>query len=140
DVKKGAVEIEKRTRSSVRKVVPCDVLEPGVLPEEHKETFDVVLSCNCLESATADHESFRGVVDNVATLVKPGGLLVLAGIGGVDSYNVGTAEFPMAKVTEDVVKQALTDAGFEMKSYRSKDIDDIRVPKPFTFILAARKP
>ncbi|KAM7308961.1 indolethylamine N-methyltransferase-like [Ixodes scapularis] len=51
DVKKGALEIMERTRSSIRKVVPCNVLEPGVLPEEHRETFDVVLSCNCLEVA-----------------------------------------------------------------------------------------
>ncbi|KAG0431460.1 hypothetical protein HPB47_021779, partial [Ixodes persulcatus] len=101
DVKKGASDIMERTRSSIRKVVPCNVLEPGVLPEEHRETFDVVLSCNCLESATADHESFRSVVNNVGSLVKPGGLFLLGGLGGLESYFMGSANFIMANVTED---------------------------------------
>ncbi|KAM7304879.1 indolethylamine N-methyltransferase-like [Ixodes scapularis] len=59
DIKKGALEIIERTRSAIRKVVPCDVLEPGVLPMEHRETFDVVISNGCLDAAAADHESFR---------------------------------------------------------------------------------
>ncbi|CAN7949130.1 unnamed protein product, partial [Ixodes pacificus] len=73
DVKKGALEILERTRKAIRKVVPCDVLEPGVLPEEHRETFDVIVSPGCLESAAADHESFQSAVHNVGTLAKPGG-------------------------------------------------------------------
>ncbi|KAG0426748.1 hypothetical protein HPB47_026174 [Ixodes persulcatus] len=79
DIKNGALEIIERTRSAIRKVVPCDVLEPGVLPMEHRETFDVVLSSGCLDAAAADHESFRRVICNVAPLVKPGGLLVICG-------------------------------------------------------------
>ncbi|KAM7306050.1 indolethylamine N-methyltransferase-like [Ixodes scapularis] len=96
NIKEGALEIQERTRSSIRKVVPCDVLEPGVLPEEHRETFDVVLSCSCLESATTDHESFRRAVCNVGTLAKPGGRLVLVGVGGSKRYPVGTAAFVQA--------------------------------------------
>ncbi|KAM7304095.1 hypothetical protein ISCGN_013995 [Ixodes scapularis] len=99
DVKKGASEIMKRTRSAIRKVVPCDVLEPGVLPEEHKETFDVVLSSGCLDAVAADHESFRMVVCNVGTLVKPGGLLVIMGAFGVKHYTVG------ADVLDDCVRK-----------------------------------
>ncbi|KAM7308963.1 indolethylamine N-methyltransferase-like [Ixodes scapularis] len=140
DVKKGASEIMERTRSSIRKVVPCNVLEPGVLPEEHRETFDVVLSCNCLESATADHESFRSVVNNVGSLVKPGGLFLLGGLGGLKSYFMGNANFIMANVTEDVIKEAVTDAGFELKIYRSQNTQLAGNAGAFAFILAARKP
>ncbi|KAM7308966.1 indolethylamine N-methyltransferase-like [Ixodes scapularis] len=140
DVKKGASEIMERTRSSIRKVVPCNVLEPGVLPEEHRETFDVVLSCNCLEGATADHESFRSVVKNVGSLVKPGGLFLLGGLGGLKSYFMGNANFIMANVTEDVIKEAVTDAGFQLKLYRTKNTEIAGNAGAFAFILAARKP
>lgn len=141
DVKKGALEILERTRFAVRKVVPCDVLEPGVLPEEHRETFDVVFSAGCLESAAADHESFRRVVCNVATLAKPGGLLVLVGMGGSKGYPVGTVEFPQANVTEDVIKGAVTDAGLQMKVFHTKSLKTLLgKPDVFTFVLAARKP
>ncbi|CAN7984311.1 unnamed protein product [Ixodes pacificus] len=140
DVKKGASEIMERTRSSIRKVCPCNVLEPGVLPEEHRETFDVVLSCNCLESATADHESFRSVVKNVGSLVKPGGLFLLGGLGGLKSYFMGNANFNMANVTEDVIKEAVTDAGFQLQVYRAKNTEIAGNAGAFAFILAARKP
>ncbi|CAN7950485.1 unnamed protein product [Ixodes pacificus] len=140
DVKKGAFEILERTRSAIRKVVPCDVLEPGVLPEEHRETFDVIVSTGCLESATADHESFRRVVCNVGTLAKPGGLLILVGAGRVKSYPVGTVDFAHANVTEDVLKQAVAEAGFEMKVFLPQKIPKfIENIDEFFFVLAARK-
>ncbi|XP_029828423.2 indolethylamine N-methyltransferase-like [Ixodes scapularis] len=140
DVKSGASEIQKRARSSIRKVVPCDVLEPGVLPEEHREVFDVVFSASCLESATTDHESFRYAVCNVGTLAKPGGLLFLVGVGGIKSYPVGTATFAQANVTENVIKQFVRDAGFQMQIYRTKHHELlIGLPGRFTFVLVARK-
>lgn len=140
DVKKGALEILERTRSAIRKVVPCDVLKPGVLPEEHRETFDVIVSSGCLESATADHESFRKVVCNVGTLAKPGGLLILHGAGRVKSYPVGTVDFAHANVTEDVLKQAVTEAGFEMNVFISKEIPKfVENNDEFMFLLSARK-
>ncbi|CAN7940887.1 unnamed protein product, partial [Ixodes pacificus] len=112
----------------------------GVLPEEHRETFDVIVSSGCLESATADHESFRRVVRNVGTLAKPGGLLILHGAGRVKSYPVGTVDFAHANVTEDVLKQAVTEAGFEMKVFISKGIPKfVENNDEFMFLLSARK-
>ncbi|CAN7994340.1 unnamed protein product, partial [Ixodes hexagonus] len=120
DTKKRASEIVERARHAIRKVIPCDVLEPGVLPEEHRETFDVVLSCNCLESATTDHESFRRALSNVASLVKPGGQLVLVGGAGIDAYAVANEVFHMADVNDDVIKQALLDADLRLEVYRTR--------------------
>ncbi|CAN7994110.1 unnamed protein product, partial [Ixodes hexagonus] len=143
DIKKGALEIQERARSSIRKVVPCHVLAPGVVPEEHMGTFDAVLSCNCLEAAAVDHESFQRVVSNVGALVKPGDLLVLAGIdliGGKDGYSVGNVDFLMAKVTENVLEQAAENNGFQIQVYRAKDVAVVlEMPEAFTFVLAARK-
>ncbi|XP_029826689.2 indolethylamine N-methyltransferase-like [Ixodes scapularis] len=140
DLRKGALEIIERTRLAVRKVVPCDVLEPGVLPEEHRQSFDVIISSGCLESATADHESFRKAVCNVGTLTKPGGLLVLVGAGGVKSYPVGDVAFAHANITEKVVEKAIKDAGFQMEIYHPhKTLDLAENPNMFTFVLAARK-
>ncbi|XP_040072186.1 indolethylamine N-methyltransferase-like [Ixodes scapularis] len=140
DTKKGAMEILERTRSAIRKVVPCDVLEPGVLPVEHNETFDVVLSSGCLDVATAEHESYRRAVCNVATLVKPGGLLVMFGIGGVKVFPVGNANFTLANLTENVVKEAVRDAGLQMELYLPKQIGCLAGSSDaFMFRLVARK-
>ncbi|XP_040071041.1 indolethylamine N-methyltransferase [Ixodes scapularis] len=140
DPRKGALETIERTRLAVRKVIPCDVLEPGVLPEEHRQTFDVIISSGCLESATADHESFRKAVCNVGTLARPGGLLVLLGAGGVKSYPVGGVAFAHANLTEKVVEEAIKDAGFQMEVYHPHRVGEfVENPNVFTFVLAARK-
>ncbi|CAN7936988.1 unnamed protein product, partial [Ixodes hexagonus] len=143
DVKKRAPELIERTRQAVRKVIPCDVLKPGVVPEEDREAFDAVLSCNCLEAVAQDHASFRRVVCNVGTLVKPGGLLILAGVGGLEMYSVEGKEYTMADLTEDALKQALADACLTVEVYRTKmyDGDDKEaVGRRFGFVIAARKP
>ncbi|XP_029823224.2 nicotinamide N-methyltransferase [Ixodes scapularis] len=118
DVKRGAEEITTRTRNAVRKVIPCDVLDPRVLPEEHWEKFDVVLSCLCLESACPDEDSFRKAAQNVGGLVGDGGLLILCGVLGCREYTVGGVTFPCLDLTPDTVKDALVRAGFQVKLWR----------------------
>ncbi|KAM7314053.1 nicotinamide N-methyltransferase-like [Ixodes scapularis] len=141
DIKKGALEVLERTRTAIRKVIPCDVLEPGVLPMEHREIFDVVYSSGCLDAAAADHDSFRRVICNVAPLVKPGGLLVIIGAGGVKSYPVGTFDFPHSNLTENVLKESVTDAGFKIERYRSDELlrSFLGNSNAFRFTLVARK-
>lgn len=140
DIKNGAMEILERTRSAIRKVVHCDVLEPGVLPVEHNDTFDVVLSTGCLELAAADHESYRRVVCNVATLVKPGGLLVMFGIGGVKIFPLGSINFNAPNLTENVLKEAVTDAGLRIELFLPKQIGCLGGSSDaFMFSLVARK-
>ncbi|CAN7983125.1 unnamed protein product, partial [Ixodes pacificus] len=137
-----ASELAERTRQAIRKVIHCDVLEPGVLPDQHLETFDAVLCCNCLEAATQDHASFRRVTCNVAGLVKPGGLLILAGLGGLENYTVGNEVFPMAELNENVIKKALVDAGLNAEVYQTETYDGPdrnAVGRRFAFVTAARK-
>ncbi|KAM7298931.1 nicotinamide N-methyltransferase [Ixodes scapularis] len=142
DTRKGALEIMERARRAVRKVVPCDVLDPAVLPEDHRDTFDVVLSCNCLESATADLQSYRRALSNVGRLVTRGGLLVQAGVGGITSHRVGQETVPMTCLDESSIMEALADAGFRVETFRKKMYDgpDCKARgKRFGFVLAATR-
>ncbi|XP_042148650.1 nicotinamide N-methyltransferase-like [Ixodes scapularis] len=142
DIRKGALEIMDRARRAIRKVIPCDVLDPAVLPEDHRDTFDVVLSCNCLESATADLQSYRRALSNVGRLVARGGLLVQAGIGGITSYSMGQETVPMTCLDESSIMEALADAGFRVETFRKKMYDgpdrELR-RKRFGFVLAAHR-
>ncbi|CAN8004643.1 unnamed protein product, partial [Ixodes hexagonus] len=143
DTKKRASELMERTKHAVRKVISCDVLEPGVLPEEYRETFDVVLSCNCLEGATTDHESFRRALCNVVTLIKPGGQLVLVGAGGMENFEMANELFQMANLNDDVIKQAVVDANLRLEVYHTRIIYQDReknIPhRRYMFALVARK-
>ncbi|EEC10670.1 hypothetical protein IscW_ISCW007534 [Ixodes scapularis] len=80
------------------------------------------------------------VVCNVGTLVKPGGLLVIMGVGGVKHYTVGAVDFAHSNLTENVLKQAIGDAGFELKLYRSTKFEvALQTSDLFKFILVARR-
>ncbi|KAM7298894.1 nicotinamide N-methyltransferase [Ixodes scapularis] len=140
DIKRGAEEITARTRKAIRKVVPGDVLVPGVLPEEHQEKFDVVLSCLCLEAASPDEATFRTAFQNVGDLVLEGGLLILCGVLGCREYSVGGVKFPCLCLKPDTVKDALVRAGFKVNLWRCLD-----EPSPLTptidsaYVVAAEK-
>lgn len=72
--------------------------------------------------------------------MRPGGLLVLWGVGGVKCYPVGDVAFAHANLTEKVVEEAIKDAGFQMKVYHPYKIGDfMENQNVFTFVLAARK-
>lgn len=114
---KGGEEILRRTRKAIRKVVPCNALDPRVLPEEHWETFDVVLSSLCLESAACDDETYIRGVSNIASLVKPGGTLILCGVGGCSEFFCGETYFPSGDLNVDLIKDALQQAGFKIMTW-----------------------
>lgn len=124
DVKKGAEEVTRRTRSAIRKVIPCDVLDPNVVSEDHRELFDVVLSCLCLESACMDETTYKTAMRNIGGLVRNGGLLILCGVNGCHKYTVGQVTFPCLPLTEDLVKDSLIQAGFKVKSWNILNIDN----------------
>ncbi|CAN7991162.1 unnamed protein product, partial [Ixodes pacificus] len=115
DVKSGAREIEQRTRKAIRKVVFCNVLDPQVLPQEHKETFDVVLTCLCLESACLDEGTYKKAVKNLANLVTYGGYLIVCGIYGSDDYCVNGVSFPVLAASVDLAKEAIARCGLEIE-------------------------
>ncbi|KAM7304281.1 nicotinamide N-methyltransferase-like [Ixodes scapularis] len=82
DLQSGAKEIEERTRRAIKKTIPCNILDPNVLSKEHRETFDVVFSSLCLESASLDEQTYQKNTQNIGNLVAPGGYLILCGIAG----------------------------------------------------------
>ncbi|XP_029851359.2 nicotinamide N-methyltransferase-like [Ixodes scapularis] len=142
DAKEGAKDIEDRTRAAVKKVVPCDVLDPNVLPEEHKQAFDVVTSSLCLTIASRDQETFRRVVRNVSGLVRKGGHLILCDFTGSSAYAVAGVKFPMLSLTKAALEDALSRSGLQVNRWRSLDMpagSDIPNHWDFQFVLVAEK-
>ncbi|XP_040067182.2 phenylethanolamine N-methyltransferase-like [Ixodes scapularis] len=140
DIKRGAEEITARTRKAIRKVVPGDILTPGVLQKEHQEKFDVVLSCFCLEAASLDEATFRTATQNVGDLIYEGGILILCGVLGRHEFSVGGVKFPCLCLTPGAVKDAVVRAGFRVNLWRS-----LYKPGPLTptidsaYVVAAEK-
>ncbi|CAN7993280.1 unnamed protein product, partial [Ixodes hexagonus] len=145
DVKSGAKEIEERTRRAIRKVIPCDVLNPQVLPEDHKESFDVVLTSLCLTGACVDKGTYQKAVQNIGNLVGQGGYLIMCDVRGIEHYWVAEAKFPVFPVSSDQAKEALSHAGFEIErcSLIDRGDDTLQAKDTYAwqqaFVILARK-
>ncbi|XP_040067554.1 nicotinamide N-methyltransferase-like [Ixodes scapularis] len=143
DLQSGAKEIEERTRRAIKKTIPCNILDPNVLSKEHRETFDVVFSSLCLESASLDEQTYQKNTQNIGNLVAPGGYLILCGIAGSLEYSVGGIKFPSLCLTSTIVTNSLINAGFEVKRWSSLDKDatfDDPERWDYVFVVVAQKP
>ncbi|KAM7294523.1 indolethylamine N-methyltransferase-like [Ixodes scapularis] len=142
DAKMGAMDIEERTRGAVKKVISCDVLNPSVLPKGHEESFDVVLSCLCLQSATQDEITYQEANRNVSSLIRKGGHLILCGTAGTAFYTYGNVVFPNVRLSKAMVEDALSKSELEIIRWSSRD-SPISTVSPnrsdFAFVVLAEK-
>ncbi len=109
---------EHRTREKILGVIPCNLMSSTVVQSETQ--YDLVGCFYCLEEVARTIESFRTMIANVASLIRPGGALMIAALRSTSFYHVRgdngeEVEFPCLAVTESLVKQSLNDAGFEIR-------------------------
>ena len=91
----------------ITKLVVADAGDVNPLGEASREQYEVVISCYCADSATSDYETFSQYIKNISSLVKPGGVLVLACLRKALHYRAGASYFPSANVDEVLVYQLL---------------------------------
>ncbi|XP_068120598.1 nicotinamide N-methyltransferase-like isoform X2 [Hyperolius riggenbachi] len=136
-------EKEDRLRKAIKQVLKCDVMEsnptdPVVLPQA-----DCILSCLCLESACKDHEAYTAALNNMTTLLKPGGHLVMAGVLGGKCYMVGEVKFLGLSLSEAFIRESLSGAGYITEKFESSGESRERWEKTSEFssyyVFVARK-
>ncbi|KFM62408.1 Indolethylamine N-methyltransferase, partial [Stegodyphus mimosarum] len=113
DVEEACKEIEERIRSSVKEVIPCDVLDDQVIPEEYsKSRFDSILTSLTFECAAASWDSYSKILGRVNHLLRPGGKLLMLGATGCSYWQVGDNWFFCLPMEETDVQRALQINGF----------------------------
>jgi SAM-dependent methyltransferase len=102
---------EAITRQRVTRIMPCDARSPQPLHpvDEH---YDILVSNLCLEAAARDLADWHCCIQNIASLVKPGGQVMLSAVKGATSYSVGTQIFPVVSIHETDICHALKAANF----------------------------
>lgn len=88
----------KALRDRIAGLVHADAGLPDPLGPDFRGRFATVLSPFCADSATDDKEVWIRYSRNIATLVRPGGLMLTAALGGCRQYKVGNRYFPSANV------------------------------------------
>ncbi|KAG8434463.1 hypothetical protein GDO86_012730 [Hymenochirus boettgeri] len=109
---KTVEEKREKLKHTVKKTIKCDVtksnpMAPLVLPK-----VDCLLTIGCLECACKDHDTYRNVLKNIASLLKVGGHFIISEILNCTSYLSGGKRFSCLTLTEDFLKSAITDTGF----------------------------
>ncbi|XP_078538465.1 nicotinamide N-methyltransferase-like [Lissotriton helveticus] len=111
-------EKEKKIRSTVKRVLKCDItkrnpLIPAILPPA-----DCLVTSLCLESACTDLNSYSQAIRNITTLLKPRGHLVMFGATGSTSYKVAQKLFPALNLNEECIKTTLNANDYVIKEMK----------------------
>ncbi|MBN3315894.1 NNMT methyltransferase, partial [Atractosteus spatula] len=115
--KRTPEEAEENLRSRVTRVLKCDVRLENPFQPVVLEPADCVLTSLCLEAACKDQDTYRQALKNVASLLRPGGVLVMIGVLNETFYVVGEHRLSCLPLTQSFVKDAVGALGFSIKTF-----------------------
>jgi hypothetical protein len=104
---------EQQARDRIRRVLPCDVNDADPLGSQMRGFYPLVTTSYCAEGVTTSKEKWCVYMRNIASLVKPSGVLLLLAVGGAANfYRVGDRYFPCTKLDRQDVLASLRENGF----------------------------
>jgi SAM-dependent methyltransferase len=124
---------EELTRAVITRRIVADARHARPLGEL-TQRYDCVITCYCADSATADKLEWRGLMRNIATLLAPGGLLLVAALRRCRSYVVGPHTFPAANIDGSDLDSVYRELGMSTVAIETINVPD-RSPHGFDSIL-----
>jgi hypothetical protein len=103
-------------RRKVTHLAACDALAELPLGAE-AAPYDLVMARDCTDVAAANLAEWRRILQNVTTLVKPGGWLLVSVTTGATLSAVGTRLFPCVDLTPADIREGYAEAGYEMETF-----------------------
>ncbi|KAL5006073.1 hypothetical protein ScPMuIL_017231 [Solemya velum] len=119
-------ERNSEMRRKVKGIFPIDVLKPNPLEPSTEGDFDTITSSLCLEVAATDFHTYVTCLQNVTSLLKPGGYILLVGVLDQSYYEFEGTRFKTAKLSKSEVESAITLAGCEVVKAQYISINNAR--------------
>lgn len=104
-------------RRKVTRLLGCDVLQAAPLGDCAGQ-YDLVLAPHCTDVAATTLPQWFQVMQNVTTLVKPGGWLFIAVTTGTTHNTVGARVFDCVDLTNTDISQGYVNAGYDPNTFR----------------------
>ncbi len=114
-------EVSKRARAmrhKITQVFECDVRQSDPLPHQPNRAYDLAIAQTVTETAATTVNEWLVVIQNISTLVVPGGWLLISVVTGTSGYYVGQKLFPCLNLTDDDIQQGYREAGYELETLR----------------------
>jgi SAM-dependent methyltransferase len=118
------LEREQESRRRIVKLSTSDAGDDDPLGTDMRGFFPLVTTHYCAEGATNCKETWAKYMRNIASLVRPGGTLILSACGAADFYMVGDRLFPCAGVNAIDVLGCLQKNGFAEIDLRVRCVPD----------------
>jgi len=106
--------LEAGARARIGRLLPCDLKQPTILAG--CDTYPVVGAFYCTEEVGISIPRWEGVMEHLGRTVSPGGMLFLSCLQDTDFYLVGETRYPCARITEEDVRRALSNLGFDIEA------------------------
>lgn len=130
--------MERELRTKIKGVYKCDVNSSTIIDPMLDKQVDAISSCTCLDSACSDIAAYQKAIQNMVSLLKTNGKLILVGVLNCQYYRVGAEVFSSLLLNKSDVLCAINMAGLEMLEYF-----EFQVPLPeqdvSLFIILAEK-
>jgi NNMT/PNMT/TEMT family len=97
----------KSLRGSISGLLETDAGMSDPLGNEFRGKFATVLSPYCADSATDDKAVWARYSRNIASLVRPGGVMLTSALRRCRLYKIGTRFFPAADIDESDLRAVL---------------------------------
>ncbi len=94
-------------RSKVKRLINCDAKKPDPLGEKCRSAYDIVSVHFVPESITTEMVEWDLLMDNIASLVRAQGYLLICAITGATHYRVGERFFPAAPISAELLEAQL---------------------------------
>lgn len=127
---------EAEIRRRVTRVMHCDASLASPLPGM-RNVYDIVVSNFCAESATDDLPQWRKFVRNIASLLRPGGKLIMSALKGARYYTVGRRKFPAVDINEHDLAQVLLEVGCDRNSIVIETVSGDRPTRKYQGLMLA---
>jgi SAM-dependent methyltransferase len=120
-------DVEQREQESRRRITKLSISDAGdddPLGTDMRGFYPLVTTHYCAEGATNEKKTWARYMRNIASLVKPGGTLILSACGAADYYMVGERLFPCAGVNAQDVLSCLQSNRFAEIDLRVRCVPD----------------
>ena len=114
-------------RRKITLLMACDALADAPLGRENTVQYDLVVAQAVTETVSSSVSEWIRVIQNISTLVTPGGWLLISVLTGTAGYYIGDKLFSCVDLTDDDIRQGYRAAGYNLNTLR---LEKLAAPGP----------